>query len=72
MLIFTSSAVFAHPGHDHESWTSNFVHILFYCSLAAGAVCIGFAAYKLIIRNASKVKAWIPTQLYVLTRLLKM
>jgi hypothetical protein len=32
LLLFTSGTIFAHPGHDHESWSSNFVHILFYYS----------------------------------------
>jgi hypothetical protein len=56
LLLFTSGTIFAHPGHDHESWSSNFEHILFYSSSAACALCVGFAVYKLIIKNKSEIK----------------
>jgi hydrogenase/urease accessory protein HupE len=56
LLLFTSGTIFAHPGHDHESWSSNFVHFLFYYSSAVCVLCIGFAVYKLITKNTSKIK----------------
>lgn len=56
LLLFTSGTIFAHPGHDHASWSSNVVHLLFYCASAACVLCIGFAVYKLITKNTSKIK----------------
>lgn len=51
--LFTPLA-FAHPGHDHEHWSSAFLHALFYASLfAAGAAC-AFAIYKVVTRRQVK------------------
>ncbi|BFT29074.1 hypothetical protein D210916BOD24_02500 [Alteromonas sp. D210916BOD_24] len=51
-----SSASFAHAGHDHSHWTSNFMHILFYASLVAGAAACGYAAYKYFSAKKRTVK----------------
>jgi|OM-RGC.v1.035474478 hypothetical protein len=35
-LVFTwllSSSVFAHPGHDHQHWSSGIIHGIFYLSI---------------------------------------
>ncbi|AMJ93328.1 hypothetical protein AVL56_02745 [Alteromonas stellipolaris] len=50
-LALTSSPAFAHAGHDHGDWSSQFLHGLFYLSLAAvGAACV-FAGYKAFSRK---------------------
>lgn len=41
-----SSNLFAHEGHDHAHWTSNFVHILFYASIVAVAAAVSYALFK--------------------------
>lgn len=46
-----SSVLYAHPGHDHHHWTSFFLHVLFYASLAAAVAACGFAFYKAVVRH---------------------
>ena len=46
-----SPVLWAHAGHDHNHWTSTFLHVLFYASLFAAACACGFAVYKAVKRN---------------------
>ena len=55
-VAIASSPAFAHAGHDHNHWSSQFMHGLFYLSLAAvGAACV-FAGYKAYSRKQSSSK----------------
>ena len=37
-VALLGAPAFAHPGHDHEAWTSELMHALFYGSIAAVVV----------------------------------
>jgi len=45
-LITYTTAVSAHPGHDHSHWMSIVLHFMFYASLASAVGIATYAAYK--------------------------
>jgi len=45
-MFVLSQPALAHAGHDHSHWSSNFLHILFYASIAAVIAGIGYALFK--------------------------
>ncbi|TDO98670.1 hypothetical protein [Marinomonas balearica] len=50
-LVFTwfiSTAVFAHPGHDHQHWSSSIIHGIFYLSILIVLFVAGVFVAKLI------------------------
>ncbi|PAJ73204.1 hypothetical protein CJF42_16990 [Pseudoalteromonas sp. NBT06-2] len=50
---FTSQAVFAHPGHDHNAASSNLIHLLW---IAPALIAVGLIAYKLVNKNKQAKK----------------
>lgn len=45
-LAGVSSVAFAHPGHDHSSWTAPFLHALWVMPIVAAVVGIAYVLYK--------------------------
>ncbi|MEP1449286.1 MAG: hypothetical protein ABJK37_24495 [Paraglaciecola sp.] len=54
MLI--SGSVFAHEGHDHNHWSSDSLHLLFYTSFLL-MVTFGMAALIKFVLNNIKVES---------------
>lgn len=55
LLITLTSVANAHPGHDHSHWMSDFLHAMFYASLA---IAIGSGGYVLLKSLARKTQKW--------------
>ncbi|HBR98529.1 MAG TPA: hypothetical protein DD979_14315 [Gammaproteobacteria bacterium] len=49
-LALVSSPLLAHPGHDHQHWASDWVHL----SLALGVFAVATSAAIVIYRKANK------------------
>jgi len=45
LLTFFTCAAFAHPGHDHDHWTSNTIHFILALALL-GVVAVGVYVYR--------------------------
>lgn len=55
LLVMVSTSVLAHPGHNHEHWSSNAVHFLYFVAIAA-ALSVAWKAVKSFQRT-NKIKA---------------
>lgn len=44
----------AHPGHDHSHWMSDFLHAMFYASLAIAIGTGGYVIFKCLTRKTLK------------------
>ncbi|MEP0357673.1 hypothetical protein [Paraglaciecola sp.] len=52
-LSLLSSAAFAHEGHDHNHWSSDALHILFYGSLVTLLAVVSFLGIKQLRKKES-------------------
>lgn len=49
------TAAHAHPGHDHDHWLSNSIHVIFYLALAGVAAVLATLAVK-YVKNKKQEK----------------
>lgn len=54
VLSLVSAATFAHEGHDHNHWTSDTIHTVFYVSLFVVAAIASIALVKRLSTKINK------------------
>lgn len=57
IVSLCSMQALAHGGHEHDHWSSSFVHLMMYSAIGIAALGVSLVAYKVLSRHLKGKKS---------------